>query len=47
MQLTMKRFALCVGLGILAQQLSAHHSFSVEFDANQTTPFEGVVAKVE
>jgi V8-like Glu-specific endopeptidase len=47
MQLTLKWFAFCVGLGILAQQLSAHHSFSAEFDARQPATFEGVVTKVE
>ena len=35
------------GLGIGAAPLVAHHSFSVEYDANKPVAFEGVVSKVE
>jgi hypothetical protein len=35
------------GLGIGAAPLIAHHSFSVEYDANKPVAFEGVVSKVE
>jgi V8-like Glu-specific endopeptidase len=47
MQPSLIRFSFCAGVAILAQQLSAHHSFSAEFDAKQLTTYEGVVTKVE
>jgi hypothetical protein len=47
MQFTRTKFVFCAGFAILAQQLSAHHSFSAEFDAKERTTFEGVVTKIE
>ncbi len=40
---------LAAGLGLLlaAVPLSAHHSFSVEYDAKKPVNFEGVVTRVE
>jgi hypothetical protein len=47
MQVTLFKFSFCAGFAILVQQLSAHHSFSAEFDAKQHTTFEGVITKIE
>ena len=40
---------LAAGLGLLlaAVPLSAHHSFSVEYDAKKPVTFDGVVTRVE
>jgi hypothetical protein len=35
------------GLSAAAVPLVAHHSFSVEYDANKPVAFEGVVTKIE
>jgi hypothetical protein len=47
MQSILSRFAIYTTFAILAEQSFAHHSFSAEFDAKQSTTFEGVVTKVE
>jgi hypothetical protein len=47
MQGTLTKISFCASFAIFAQQLSAHHSFSAEFDAKQRTTFEGVITKVE
>ena len=36
-----------LGLSVMAVPLGAHHSFSVEYDANKPVAFEGVVTKIE
>ena len=42
------RGVLAAGLGLLlAAPMYAHHSFSVEYDANKPVTFEGVVTKIE
>ena len=40
---------LIAGLGLFGSTTSsfAHHSFSVEYDANKPVKFEGVVSKIE
>ena len=39
--------AASLGLFLITAPLAAHHSFSVEYDANKPVAFAGVVTKVE
>ena len=47
MNVTLRVFAAGLGLLLAAVPLSAHHSFSVEYDANKPVAFEGVVTRIE
>ena len=41
------RLAVAAGMLLATRQISAHHAFAAEFDANKPVKFKAVVAKME